>query len=225
MDIQKTNELEFHHIFAIIVGSSGSGKTTLAGTLPDNETLIISAESGLLSLRRKEIDFVKVKSFDDLISIFNKLKNGMKYKHIFIDSITEIGEIVFSHYKPQFDKSKNFALYEAYSETMTRLLKSLRDMDKYNIWLTCLDKLGDKDGSDTVTLDLVQKSLSKKIVSFFDEVFYLTSIDKDGEKKRFISTDNTYIDFAKDRSGALDKFEKPDLGLITNKIFNSKQEG
>ena len=67
----------------------------------------------------------------------------------------------------EFDKSKNFALYEAYSETMTRLLKSLRDMDKYNIWLTCLDKLGDKDGSDTVTLDLVQKSLSKKKTIIF----------------------------------------------------------
>lgn len=218
MEVQKTNELKFHHIFAIIVGSSSSGKTTLAGTLPSEETLIISAESGLLSLRKKEIDFIKVKTFEDVIQVFNLLKNGVEYKHIFIDSLTEIGEIVFAHFKPQFDKSKNFALYDAYSETMIKFLKSLRDMDKYNIWLTCLDKLSE---NDSIILDIVQKSLSKKIVSFFDEVFYLTSIEKEGERKRFISTDSTFIDFAKDRSGSLDKFEKPDLSEITKKIFNN----
>jgi len=221
MQIQKTNQVEYHHIFSLIVGASGSGKTTLAGTLPLSETLIISAESGLLSLRGKEIDFVKITTFDDLVGIFQKLKAGLNYKHIFIDSVTEVGEVVFAHYKPQFDKTKNFGLYEAYSDTMIKFLKSLRDMDKYNVWLTCLDKLGDKNGNDTITLDLVQKSLAKKIVSFFDEVFYLSSVEQDGEVKRFIATDNSFIDFAKDRSGALNKFEKPDLGVITNKIFTN----
>ena len=70
-------------------------------------------------------------------------------------------------------------------------------------------------------MDMHQKSLSKSIPKLFDEVFYMTTVEHDGEMKRIIATDNTIIDFAKDRSSKLNKYELPNLGNIYNKIFNS----
>ena len=78
-----------------------------------------------------------------------------------------------------------------------------------------------KDFTEVVSIDLIQKSLSKKIPKLFDEVFYMTSVEHDGEMKRILATDNTVVDFAKDRSGNLEKYELPDLGWVYNKIFNS----
>lgn len=222
MKIIKTDEVENHHVFALIVGSAGIGKTSLVKTLPHNETLILSAESGLLSVKSVSIDSVSIDTFSNLVDAFNFLsKKENNYKHIFIDSLTEIGEILFAELKPNYDKSKTFGLYEEYSTKMIKFLKALRDLTDYNIWLTCLDKMTDKDFTQTISLDLIQKSLSKKIPALFDEVFHMTSVEHEGELKRIIVTDNTITDFAKDRSGALDKYELPNLGNIYNKIFNS----
>ena len=221
MKIIKTNEVDNHHIFALVVGSSGSGKTTLASTLPADETLILSAESGLLSIKKYSIDASEINSFKDLGDAFKYItENKTKYKHIVIDSLTEIGEILFHELKPKYDKSKTFGLYEDYSTRMIKFLKALRDLTQYNIWILCLDKLTAKDFTEVVSLDLIQKSLSKKVPALFDEVFYLTSIEHEGENKRVLITDNTSIDFCKDRSGMLNKMELPNLGNIYNKIFN-----
>ena len=224
MKIIKTSDVKNHHIFALIVGASGAGKTTLASTLPHSETLILSLESGLLSIKDSDIDVVEINTFNDLVDVFKFLSNGQnKYKHVFIDSLTELGEMLFAELKPNYDKSKNFALYEDYSEKVVRFLKAMRDMTQYNFWMTCLDKMTEKDFTQVITLDLHQKSLSKKIPKLFDEVFYLTVVNKDDEIKRAIVTDNTLIDFAKDRSGKLNKYEAPNLGNIYNKIFETEK--
>jgi hypothetical protein len=221
MQIKKTSDVENHHIFSLIVGASGSGKTTLAATLPHEKTLILSAESGLLSIKSASIDVIEIQSFKDLVDAYTFLANGTKYEHIFIDSLTEIAEIIFTEIKPEFTKSQTFGLYEAYSDRLIKFLKKLRDLTQYNIYMTVLDKLVAKDGTDVISFDLIQKSLSKKIVAYFDLVLYLVVIEKeDGTKTRAICTDNSIIDFCKDRSGKLNKYEKPDLGIINSKIFN-----
>jgi len=223
MKIIKTNEIENHHIFALIVGSSGVGKTSLAKTLPHNETLILSAESGLLSIKDVSIDSVNIETFEQLSEAFKfLLAKENNYRHIYIDSLTEIGEILFSSLKPNYDKSKTFGLYEDYAEKMIKFLKALRDMTSYNIWITALDRMDKKDFTEVISIDLIQKSLSKKIPKLFDEVFYMTTVEHDGSIKRILATDNTIVDFAKDRSGLLNNYELPDLGAIYNKIFTIK---
>lgn len=222
MEIQNTSSLENHHIFALIVGASGVGKTSLVKTLDHKKTLILSAESGLLSVKDVSVDFIQIKTFDDLIDAYKFLsKNESDYENIFIDSLTEIAEILFQQIKPEYSKSQKFGLYEEYSERLIKFLKTLRDMNNFNIWMTCLDKLQSKDNTEVVTMDLIQKSLSKKIPQIFDEVFYMQSVLRDnGDNVRVLITDNIIIDFAKDRSGKLDRYEKPDLQIITNKIFS-----
>ena len=85
MQIIKTSDVEHQHIFGLVVGSAGSGKTTLAKTLPHDETIILSCESGLLSLHDVSIDAVNINSSQDLIDAYTLVKSS-KYKHVFIDS-------------------------------------------------------------------------------------------------------------------------------------------
>jgi phage nucleotide-binding protein len=222
MKIKKTNEVESNRLFALIVGSSGVGKTSLAKTLPHEETLILSAESGLLSIRDASIDVIEINNYQDMLDAFAFLSKGTKYKNVFIDSLTEFGEIIFHEIKPSYTKAQTFGLYDEYSTKMIRLLKAFRDLVKYNIYFTCLDKMVEKNLTETsIAIDLIQKSLSKKVPPLFDEVFYMNIAEKeDGSKVRYLSTNNSVIDFAKDRSGKLEVYEQPDLGNIYNKIFN-----
>lgn len=221
MEITNTSNVDNHHIFSLIVGASGVGKTTLAATLNHEETLILSAESGLLSIKDSNIDVKEINTFQDMIDVFTFLKSGTKYKNIFLDSLTEVGEILFHELKPSYTKAQSFGLYEAYGDKITNLIKAFRDLTDYNIYFTVLDKITDLYGTDVVSIDLKQKSLAKKLPQLFDEVFYMKVHTKeDGSKVRALCTNNSIIDFAKDRSGRLDEYEKPNLQDINNKIFN-----
>jgi len=222
MNLTKTSDVKNLNIYALIVGQSGGGKTYMARTLPHDKTLIISAESGLLSLKDVSIDVVEVSSFNDVRTTLEYLlSNETKYEHIYIDSLTEIGEMLFAELKPNYENKKIFHLYSDYSDRVTKMLKLLRDMPKYHIWMTALDKVEQRDfDKATITIDLVQKSLAKKLPPLFDEVFYMIKEKReDGTTVRALCTDSDDVEFTKDRSGSLNKFEQPDLGTITKKIL------
>ncbi|NQY43919.1 MAG: AAA family ATPase, partial [Legionellales bacterium] len=190
--------------------------------LDHNKTIIISAESGLLSIKDVEIDVIEIETYNDLCKALKWIKtNENNYENIFIDSLTEIGQIIFNELQPKYDKSKTFQLYKDYETSLIAVLKALRGTSEYNIWLTALDKSIENGINIEVSIDLIQKSLAKRIPALFDEVLYMNTVEHEGELKRIIATDNSVVDFAKDRSGKLSKYELPDLNNITKKIFNT----
>ena len=225
MKIIKTSDIEYQHIFALIVGNFGSGKTTLAKTLkPGNKTLILSAESGLLSLKDYDIDVVIIKSLDDLYEAFNFLQTANDYKNVFFDSLTEISEQIFASLKalPEY-KNNGFAIYGDYSAKIVALLKAFRDMNKYNIYMTALEKTVTENYQDTIAIDMVQKSLSRKVPALFDLVLHLKVLpNSEGDLTRVLCCDQTTSPLAKDRSGKLLSYEQPDLQAINDKIFGTK---
>ena len=77
----------------LVYGGAGSGKTTLASTT-GGKTLIVSAESGLMSLRDHDIDAIEVSTIDDVFETYQYVQSGdgLAYEWICLDSLSEIGE-------------------------------------------------------------------------------------------------------------------------------------
>jgi len=84
LKIQNTKEETVQLLNVIVYGESGVGKTSLIKQLPAEETLILSAEGGLLSVRDHGVDYVVVKSIADVMSVLKQVE-ATKYKHVAIE--------------------------------------------------------------------------------------------------------------------------------------------
>ncbi len=225
MNIKSTKGLHADRIKCLVYGASGSGKTSLIGTLPEDETLIISAESGLLSLADKSIDVLEVKTFDDVIEAFKFLKTeeAAKYKNIAIDSLTEISSMLVTSLEknPTYQEPKMaLKMWGEYSNRMTALVKAFRDLDR-NVIFTALPESVNDGGMIIKRPFIAGSKVQGLLVSFFDECFYL-HVDSDGNRTLQTQPDNSVE--AKDRSGKLDNPETPDLTVVFNKIRNKGTE-
>jgi len=230
IQIKKTGQIATKRFVALIVGESGIGKTSLVKTLPEPEDaiLLISAESGLACLDGTNIDVVEVdpnNTTGSLESIYDYLQSDeakKKYKYVFIDSLTEIGQLIVAELKkdPHFGQPKNaLQLWGKYTELMTMICKSYRDMSDYSVIFTCLNAV-EKDGLEKFeSFNLQGSSIKNSIKAWYDLVlFYKVYKDEDGTH-RMLVTDTAESPLAKDRSGKLDAYEKADLSVIINKII------
>ena len=110
----------------LVHGPAGAGKTTLCGTTGES-TIIISAESGLLSLRHLDIPVIEVKTLEQLYEAYDYVANteeGQAFKWICLDSISEIAEVVLNHEKKNAKDPRQ--AYGALAEKMTDLCTALR---------------------------------------------------------------------------------------------------
>lgn len=205
----------------LVHGPAGSGKTVMCAT-SGQPTLIISAESGLLSIREAPdyIQTTQIKTLDDLIEVYEYLKSGdHKFKWIALDSISEMGEVVLAE-----EKENNKDARAAYGEliiAMNDIIKKFRDLP-LNVIMTAKQKrYVDEDTNRThYGPDLPGKNLANGIPYLYDEVFALR-VEKDDEGKiyRTVQTGPDIQYIAKDRSGRLAMFEKPNLKAISGKIY------
>jgi phage nucleotide-binding protein len=207
----------------LVYGNPGVGKTSLAATIKE-KVLVVSAESGLLSLRGKSIDYVEIDGFSALREVreyLEKEETKKKYQWLFIDSITELGQKLVDLLKKKYpDRKDAMVMWGEYNDHITSLIKLYRDFKPYNIVMTALPSV-DKDevGRRFTGVDLYGK-VSAKIPQFFDEVFYLKVTEKeDGFIERNLLTCEQNGIIAKDRSGKLQCLEPADLSVIYGKIF------
>lgn len=204
----------------MIYGQSGIGKTSLLGTLPQSETLIVSAESGLLCLQDKSIDVTEVKSFDAVKAAYSYLAKNEdegKYQFVCIDSLTEISDLLVKHLKSKEEyknPSNALKLWGEFSETMIGLIKAFRDLPRNVIFTALSDDVN--DGGIITKKPMIAGNKAQQLMpSFFDEVFFLT-INQDNERE--IQTQPSHSFIAKDRSGKLSSTEPANLTSIINKI-------
>lgn len=221
--IGNTKGLHASKVKILIYGESGNGKTTLAGTLPEENTLIISSESGLLCIDDKSFDVFELKSWGQVRGVYaNILHNPAfaKYDNIVIDSLTELSGLLVTHleslpdYKPA---NMTLKMWGEYAKQMTSVIKAYRDLDKTVVFTALVEDVLD-DGA-LVKKPLIKGSaVTKMLPSYFDELFYL-SIETTAEgKRRVVNTDGTSSFLAKDRSGKLAEQENANLTDIINKI-------
>lgn len=228
MKILNTKDQENQKLKVLIGGISGAGKTSLAKTL-DDKALVISAESGLLSISDKAIDYVDISKGEDgktlteprdriarLGEVFKFLHAGTKYRSIFVDSLTEISEVLIQKLQKEFpDRKDSFPMWGEYAKTMRSIVKNFRDLP-YDVYMTVLTKPEKDENNKRYMAFNVSGSIADQLPQYFDEVFYL---QVDSEGKRHLVTRATDTLICKDRSNKLSAMEVPDLGAIARKIL------
>lgn len=222
IQLRSTRDAAKHNGLKILAyGHPGAGKTSLCATTGGNP-VIISAESGLLSLRHHDIPVIEVSSIADVHEAYQFLTESDDAKHfdwICLDSISEIAEQVLNFEKKNSKDPRQ--AYGALAEQMQDLIRAFRDMPGRNVYFSCkMERIKDEaTGSLLYGPAMPGAKLGQQIGYFFDEVFVLRAEKADdGQIYRTLQTSGDYNYIAKDRSGALELYEEPNLAAIAAKI-------
>jgi len=205
----------------LVYGMAGAGKTTLAKTAP-GKVLVISAEAGLLSIKdANNVEAIEVKEASEVMELHNALKSGaLQYDTVCLDSVSEISEILLTWEKSR-SKDPRMA-YGNVQESVTNLMRAFRDLNMHVLFL-CKEDVVDDDGVLRHAPKMVGTKLGESITYFFDEVLALRIIedqDEDGKnvQTRWLQTTYGQGYKAKDRSGKLEAFEKPNITALIEKL-------
>lgn len=211
--IQSTKKYNVDGIKAVVHGVSGVGKTVLCTTAP--KPIIISAERGLLSLSKMDIPYIEVHNLKEINEAYNLLKADNQYQTICLDSISEIADSVITELKKGVNDARQ--AYGQLSDALGALIRNFRDLKSKHVVFIAKSKRIDDEESGTWQMEpyIPGKALPFQIPYLVDEVFYY-DIDRKGN--RVLCTKSTRKYVAKDRSGMLDEFEKPNLSEIFTKI-------
>ena len=116
---------------SLVYGGAGVGKTVLASTAPN--PLIISAESGLMSLADLDIPVIEVTTKDEVDEAY-KYALESDYDTICLDSISEIAEVVLAGEKKNFKDGRK--AYGVMNDQMVPLIRNFRDIKDKHIYFT-----------------------------------------------------------------------------------------
>ena len=227
IQLKSTNGLHGSRIKALVYGNAGAGKTKLLGTWDNQKTLLISAESGLLSLEDQNISVLECKSYADVREAYQfvtQSDEAQQFELIGIDSLTEIADMIVGHLEqqPEYQDPKNtMKLWSEYNKRITAIVKGFRALEKHVIFTALPEDV--KDGDMLVTKPFIKGNAAQRMLeSYFDEVFHLYVERADGSRR--IQTQPTTTHSAKDRSGKLADPEEADLSTIFQKIQSKQQE-
>jgi len=216
IELKSTRQLARSNGVKILVyGYAGSGKTWLIKTLP--RPIIISAESGLLTLENEDIPVLEVKSMQDLNEAYMWCVSHMdEFSSIAIDSLSEIAEVILAAEKKTAKDPRQ--AYGALADQMSEMVKSFRDIPKHLYFSAKADRSTDLDGKMMYSPGAPGTKVGQMLPYLFDEVLALRTEKTDDGVMRALQTQSDGAWQAKDRSGKLEPWEGPDMGAIIRKI-------
>jgi hypothetical protein len=186
---------------------------------------MLSAEAGVLSLRGFEMPMIQITKVEDLVESLDWVtgsKEARQFQTIYIDSITEIGEVVLANAKRQVKDPR-----QAYGELIDKMIttiKAFRDIQGKHVVMTAKQEL-QKDENTGTSINgpsMPGSKVGPALPYLFDEVFRLgIQKDQDGNHYRFLQTFPDFQYEGKDRSGVLDPIEPPNLAHVFAKIMGS----
>lgn len=217
----------------LVYAPAGFGKTALCGTAP--APLILSAEAGLLSLTTenqirmfgaaRDIPVITIKTAKDLSEAYEFVAKdplAAQFETICLDSVSEIAEVVLGNAKGQVKDPRQ--AYGEMADQMAKLIRAFRDLPNKHVYFAAKqDRVADSDNKLFYGPAMPGKVMTQGLAHFFDEVFALQIGQHPVTKQsfRFLRTKPDIQFQAKDRSGALDEIEEPNLTNIISKIQNS----
>lgn len=244
IEIKKSGADDVPKVNILVYGQAGTGKTTLLGTAePRFKSLIIDAEAGLLSLKKRaaeisaltgkkfEFDTYPIKSLDDLVKVKDYLYNEKHdYKFVGLDSGTELQKVIIDKIlelkKRDEMQQKDWGTL---LNKMVSVIRSFRDLPDVSFLLTALEERSG-DGDEVKIVPAFDGRIKQTIDGYFDQVFYsfskeIPDPEQEGKMKTIyrLCTQNTGKTRGKDRSGNLPKIIEPDFCKIYDTIKGVNQ--
>lgn len=214
-----------HCVKALVYGKAGAGKTFLSTTAP--APLVLSAESGLLSIKRFNVPYIPVTGLVELNNLYNWLAGSAEARNfatVYMDSISEYAEVSLIHEKTLAGKDPRKA-YGAMADSMIALIRKFRDLPTHHVVMVAKQeyKKDDSTGAMIYGPSFPGQQLTQQVPYFFDEVWHLWvyTDPQTQQKYRLLRTapDNQFE--AKDRSGVLAENEPAHIGHVFNKMLGA----
>lgn len=207
----------------LVYGNAGTGKTPLCASLAPWSPVILSAESGLLSLRQYNLPFVSIESVFMLTEAYNWFATSQEAKQFgacCLDSISEMGEVILAKEKASTKDPR-----KAYGEMMEQIVvlaKKFRDLPGRHIYISCKEEFvqDEATGAGHYGPMMPGKKLGPQLPYFFDYVFRMKRWVDPATRQdcRALQCKPSFDAVARDRSGVLQEMEPADLGAIINKL-------
>lgn len=221
--LRSTSEISSRNgVKCLDYGGSGVGKTRLCATAPS--PVILSAEGGLLSLRKLNLPYIEINSMPALQSAYQwclSSAEARQFASIAMDSISEIAEVVL-----RTEMAKNKDGRKAYGELLIQVIalaRDFRDIPGKNVIITAKQEWSKDDQSGIMMFAPMMpgSKLGPQLPYFFDEVFqHCVFVDPQTKQRgEWLRTRPDSQNVAKDRSGALNEWEAPNLTAIFQKIM------
>jgi hypothetical protein len=210
-----------------VYGPSGVGKTRLCASAP--KPIIISAEKGLLSLRKdNNWRGIEIRNVDDLGEAYQwcvSSKEAQDFWTVCLDSISEIAEVVLANLIKTVGAKDPRKAYGELVPQVSTVIRMFRDLPNKHVCITAKQE-PIKDELTGVIMygpSFPGQKLGPQLPYFFDEVFALRiGRSPEGQTYRYLQTQPDLQFGAKDRSGELQTMEAPDLTAIFAKILGTK---
>lgn len=220
---QTTDQMAaMHGVKCLTYGLAGVGKTFLVSTAP--APLILSAESGLLTLKDFQIPVWPISTLADLDNAYQWISRSAEARNfatICLDSLSEIAEKVLA---TELGKVKDPR--QAYGELISKMrdyVIKFRDLSGFHVYMTAKEGW-EKDEASGVLMRMPSapgRKLGPMLPYFFDLVFHLDmGKTPEGVSYRFLRTQPEFNIMAKSRGGKLESVEYPDLNAIFNKLLS-----
>lgn len=229
----------------LLYGEPGVGKTELIKTLPfePSEILYIAAEPRMLSLaptkhNRKDMRSMltlspKTAEEFDYVRKFVVNEAAKKFKMVWVDGLDQCGEDVLRIMKTrERAKGSKANMQSAYGDMAEVMIAWIIDIQRCPLPTVFTSHISeDKTGDIRYTFSFPGQKAYEPICNMFDEIWCmkiarLNPLDASCKPERWIQTTrNRDVQYqAKEGSGLLDDFEKPDLGNIFDKVFGKKEQ-
>jgi hypothetical protein len=190
LNIQNTKDQGATNLKVVAYGPPGSGKTTFGATFPD--VLILSAESGLQSVRARGLDYVAIERWEDVEEAFKFLRAGNhRYKSVVIDSLTELqkkcNDYIVRKYpsvRRAYDDLASESDWGANIDKMRRVCRAFRDLPMHVLFIA-LAQDKQLDGETQTMPALSGKTLPQELCGWVDVVLYLPGPQQNDEGKTY----------------------------------------
>lgn len=229
--VRNTRDMEITVMRGMSYGRTGVGKTYFAATFPRPLFLSAYTEGGIVTLRKKDVDYIDIYSSEEMLSTIQELhalaEQGRlreRWDTIVFDSITLYCEQYIQELVEQVPGKKKMMRRPDWGQldTHLRTLTVLAHELPVNVWWIALeDEEKEEDGSLRNSYPMLFGKRSVKILASMDVVLWHEKINtKAGQEDIYRCHSSPFLNHdAKDRFGELPaRIDKPSYGKLAKAI-------